>query len=351
MSWFLAYFVATIQLVASVQYSVEVLELSPVPVLSYLDGNSAFQQIFNPSFIVASSATRGVSGIVARSQNCSADIGGKCVFCSGQGPQASVLTFSPFVDNAPTPVTAASVIFSPEPGNPLEKYGTEDPRIAFDEKTGTYHMFYTCYGESKGSADGSVLLCQAISTNPTDPSSWRRLGPVFPSIQDSKSASLLIRDSPPHYLFWGAGQIRVAMSDDPNTWPNEGDLFITPRADMFDSLGVESGPPPLKLSTGDYLFIYNSWSKGWPNDPASGYNPSFVILNGSNPASIVQRGSAPFLSPTLPWQRGETPYTCNAPRVVFVEAAIATGNTDEFRIFFGGADATVGEAIIKVNLS
>jgi hypothetical protein len=49
----------------------------------------------------------------------------------------SVLTFSPFVDNAPTPVTAASVIFSPEPGNPLEKYGTEDPRIAFDEKTGT----------------------------------------------------------------------------------------------------------------------------------------------------------------------------------------------------------------------
>ncbi len=75
-------------------------------------------------------------------------------------------------------------------------------------------------------------------------------------LQDSKSASLLIRDSPPHYLFWGAGQIRVAMSDDPNTWPNEGDLFITPRADMFDSLGVESGPPPLKLSTGDYLFMY-----------------------------------------------------------------------------------------------
>jgi hypothetical protein len=34
--------------------------------------------------------------------------------------------------------------------------------------------------------------------------------------------------------------------------------FITTRADHFDTDLVESGPPPLKLADGNYLFFYNS---------------------------------------------------------------------------------------------
>ena len=44
------------------------------------------------------------------------------------------------------------------------------------------------------------------------------------------------------------------------------------------------------------------------------------------------------------------PYTCNVARVVFVEAAKQVG-VDEFQIFFGGSDAVVGQATIKVTMS
>jgi predicted GH43/DUF377 family glycosyl hydrolase len=46
---------------------------------------------------------------------------------------------------------------------------------------------------------------------------------------------------------------------------------------------------------------------------------------------------------------GKSPYTCNAPNVVFLEAAYPLDN-DQFRVFFGGADATIGTADIQINI-
>jgi len=45
---------------------------------------------------------------------------------------------------------------------------------------------------------------------------------------------------------------------------------------------VESGPPPLLLSSGDYLFFYNSAELGWP-DEGTAYHPGWVILDGKDP--------------------------------------------------------------------
>eukprot|EP01105_Mastigella_eilhardi_P025331 TRINITY_DN6866_c0_g1_i2.p1 TRINITY_DN6866_c0_g1~~TRINITY_DN6866_c0_g1_i2.p1 ORF type:complete len:241 (-),score=40.28 TRINITY_DN6866_c0_g1_i2:98-820(-) len=236
-------------------------------------------------------------------------------------------------------VSEDTVVFGPQSGNSMETYGTEDPRIAND--THLFYMFYTCYGAS------DVLMCLATTADPAS-SRWTRHGAVFPELQGSKSGALLIRDQPPNYLYWGAGEIRVAASDDPLVWPSAGgDMFLQPRANMFDSMGVESGPPPLKLQDGNYFFIYNSWNLTWPSDPTSQYHPAWVVLDKKDPTVIVQRASEPFLYPTLAWEQGVAPYTCNAPRVLFVEGAVACGN-DVFRIFFGGADAVVGTAIIKV---
>lgn len=53
------------------------------------------------------------------------------------------------------------------------------------------------------------------------------------------------------------------------------------------------------------------------------------------------------ISYLLTVQIGKAPYTCNAPSVVFLEAAHPLGN-DRFRVFFGGADAVVGSAVIEV---
>lgn len=62
-----------------------------------------------------------------------------------------------------------------------------------------------------------------------------------------------------------------------------GEIFIETREDHFDSKLVESGPPPLQLSNGDYLFFYNSATLGWPDEEGSAYHPGWVILDGTDP--------------------------------------------------------------------
>ena len=123
--------------------------------------------------------------------------------------------------------------------------------------------------------------------------------------------------------------------------------MIQVRTDNFDSQLVESGPPPLELINGDLLFFYNSAQIGWPKDLTTTYNVGWVILDGIDPTIIKARSSVPLLSPINAWEQGNTPYACNAPNVVFLEAAYSLGN-DKFQVFFGGADATIGSAIIEV---
>jgi predicted GH43/DUF377 family glycosyl hydrolase len=113
-------------------------------------------------------------------------------------------------------------------------------------------MMYTAYNGS------SILLSLAKTKNPFDRNSWTKLGPVFLGYQNSKSVAILIRKESPHYLYWGDSDIRVTKSNNISSWPTIGDIFLSPRPNSFDSKLVESGPPPLLLSNGNYLFIYNS---------------------------------------------------------------------------------------------
>lgn len=49
---------------------------------------------------------------------------------------------------------------------------------------------------------------------------------------------------------------------------------------------------------------------------------------------------------------GIAPYACNAPNVVFLEAAHPVhGKRDHFKVYFGGSDATIGSAVIAVTVS
>ncbi len=74
-----------------------------------------------------------------------------------------------------------------------------------------------------------------------------------------------------------SGEIRLFLTQLPRI--NKGNLavfnsrfeyrtvkpLIEVRKDKFDSELVESGPPPVKLSDGNYFFIYNSARKGFPS--------------------------------------------------------------------------------------
>jgi len=312
-------------------YDVTAIRSSDVPILSSLLLTSQFEQTFNPSWIEAQKGTNFRSGLLIRSQNCSSPIG-DCVHCSGPRERASVLTFSEYKNGQFSSLTKNSIVFGPN--SIVDTFGTEDPRVAFNKHDSLYYLFYTAYNGS------GIELSLAVSPDPTSSRLWTRLGPIF-HLQGSKSGALLIRDTPPHYLFWGDSMIRVTKSSDPKKWTSIGDPFLKPRPDSWDSQLVESGPPPLKLSTGDYIFFYNSADKDIT------YHPAWVILDKDDPSKILQRASVPLLTPTLAWETGVAPFTCNVANVIFLEAAYPLGN-DKFMVFYGGADAVVGSAVVTV---
>lgn len=277
----------------SLTYDVVLLQRDSTPILSYLvQNNSVYKQVFNPTWMPASPATNNRKGLIIRTQDCDYKEEG-CVFCGGSAQKASLMTFSENIDGKFSPITADSIVFTPSTF--ADSWGTEDPRMVYNQKDSFYYMMYTAYNGS------SILLSLARSKNPTDRNSWDRLGPVFPNYQNSKSGAILIRDSPPHYLFWGDSDIRVTKSNDITKWDSIGEIFLSPRADHFDSRLVESGPPPLLLTNGDYLFIYNSAEKGWPEDPKTAYHVGWVILDGKDPTIIKQRSEKPLMGPEYSW--------------------------------------------------
>ena len=346
------------------RYGATLLSLDAAPSISFLGNTSTFPQSFNPTWVAPSAATGGATGLLVRSQNCTASAPGKCIACSGGGRMASVIAFAKLLsnDNASSTVPpsfskvdAASVVFMPHDAN--DDLGTEDPRIHLDPITGVYYLFYTCYNSGRTSPPiPRVTLCLATTRDPTSPSGggWTRHGPLGFG-DNSKSAALAFgygrpgADRGEHLLFWGSGAIRLSRSRNLTDWPDHrGQPFLTNTT--FGNPNVEVGPPPMRLSTGDYILFHNSWSDRFPAPP--GYEPAWVVLAADDLSRIVSRAPAPLWSPAAaPWMSGEKPALCNVPNVAFVTAAHPMDQPDVFRLYFGGADAVVGSAVVRIATS
>lgn len=304
LSMIIAVIVVSLVVVEAFNYQVTVSQRDTSPILAYIDKTSVYQQIFNPTWIEPTPLTNGKGGLLARTQNCDSPVDAeKCTFCGGSQDKASILTYSEQkADGSFTVVDENSVVFGPSDNT--DSWGTEDPRMKFNPHDNLYYMFYTAYNGS------AIFLNLATSTNPTQAgSSWSKLGPVFPSEQNSKSAALLVpekkSEEDKYYLFWGDHDIRVTSSSDPKTWADIGTILISPREDHFDSKLVESGPPPLLLSTGDYLFFYNSAEIGWPDDTNTAYHVGYLILDGKDPTQIKVRSETPLMGPEYSWEKGK----------------------------------------------
>jgi len=246
-------------------------------------------------------------------------------------------------------ISEADVVI--EPSGPSEAYGTEDPRIAFREKTGDYYLLYSAV------QDNPVVsrLALAITKTPAVKDSWKRYGPLFPNESWTKSGALLIRDGfpGPHYLFYGDSKLEIATSTDLLTWTTQPNKLIETRSDHFDSALVESGPMPLPLSDGNYLFIYNSARDGYPSKKPGWslqYNVGWLILDKTDPTKIIERSEVPLFGPDLGWEKGDAPYLGLTPNVVFLEGWISIGK-DTFLVFYGGADSVMGAGLITVTIT
>jgi predicted GH43/DUF377 family glycosyl hydrolase len=369
------------QILSRARYTASLVSFDSQPVVSFLGGNSGFLFAFNPSWIAASDATAGREGLLVRVQNCSATgtnpdgsawnflqncgVGKDSGHCSG-GPggtrgspgSASRLAFGQLLANGTFGhIGEDSVVFGPH--NASDARGTEDPRMVYDSALKLYWLLYTCYGRG-----GGVELCLASARDPTRVGAaggWVRHGPVGVG-SGSKSGALLLSATPadpktPHVLIWGAGEISITTSASvTGPWAPSVPFM---NSTVWGNRKVEAGPPPLQLSDGNLIFFHNSWRNASASrgELADVYEPAWVVLNGSSPSQILARAPEPLWRPSKePWMTGHPstaalPVACNTPEVAFVEAAHpVAGATDSFRLFFGGADAVVGTAVVHIAL-
>jgi len=177
----------------------------------------------------------------------------------------------------------------------------------------------------------------------------------------SKSGSLLINPygNNTSLLFYGDSTLvqglELATTTDLINYKKVPGIWLPTRKDKFDSFLVEGGPPPLKLSNGNYLYLYNSARSGF-NSSKPGYNfqynIGFCILDGTDPTKIIQRSNVPILTPTLPWETGHSTTGLKlTPNVVFVQSMIPLSKKDTFLIFYGAADSVIGAAEISVTVN
>jgi len=147
----------------------------------------------------------------------------------------------------------------------------------------------------------------------------------------------------------------MAKSNDLKKWDILPGLYIQTRKDKFDSELVESGPHPLKLSDGNYLFLYNSARCCVPSIKPNWniqYNVGYLILDGKDPTKILERSETPIYSPELAWEVGVGPYLGLTPNVVFVEGWERYKNQNNtFVAYYGAADSVMGAFKISVTKS
>jgi predicted GH43/DUF377 family glycosyl hydrolase len=219
----------------------------------------------------------------------------------------------------------------------------------------TYYLFYTAYN---GLPELALATCPANS-DPRIKKNWKLHGKVFPKRPGwCKSATLYIPNNDTSYLFYHEiGRIYVASTSDFINYKELNKTLLEYRPDKFDSFIVETGPEPLQLSDGNFLFLYNSAAEEIiPNKRPNWktiYRLGFIILDKNNPLNILYRSEQPILSPLLPWEKcdnsaGKYADVGLSPDVIFANGWKKTG-VDKFLLTYQGCDTFIGLAEVTVS--
>lgn len=227
--------------------------------------------------------------------------------------------------------------------------GLEDPRVV--EIDHTYYLTYTGYNLR------DAQLCLATST---DLIHWKRHGVILPAYHGTwntkwtKSGAILPQKVNGKWWMYYLGtktdsdgndrdDMGVASSTDLLHWADATSAPVLPRRPgAFDSRVMEPGPAPVMTEAGILLF-YNG------ADDALVYGPGWVLFDKDDPRRVVARAGAPFIAPTLIWEK-----VGNVPNVIFFEGAVlnsVSGNTLQFTGYYGGADKYVGAMRIEAIVS
>jgi predicted GH43/DUF377 family glycosyl hydrolase len=228
--------------------------------------------------------------------------------------------------------------------------GIEDARVV--QISGTYYLTYTSYDLH------SAQLCLATST---DLIHWQRKGVILPAYrgtwntQWTKSGAIVPEKIGGKWWMYYLGTRKdpdgqprdymgLASSSDLLHWKDATQKpVLDRRPGAFDSRVMEPGPAPT-LTPAGILLLYNG------ADDHLVYGPGWVLFDRDDPSRVIARAEAPFLVPTLDWEKNG-----NVPNVIFLEGAVPkskneTNNGLELIGYYGAADKVIGGADIRITV-
>ena len=204
----------------------------------------------------------------------------------------------------------------------------------------------------------SAVTKVVMSKTPEVEASWLRVNRTGDPGFDAKSTATLVRDTPPHFQFTGTGTVLSWQSEDLLHWTKP-QVAIAGRPGAFDPGYCEAGAPPALLSDGNYFGTYDTIiNAGQPG--RHGWAAGWVVLNGSDPRQVVQRGDEPLVAPTMPWEL-QTPPQWNwtqavseggVPMIGATNGLMPLGNasgTDAFVAWACASDSVVEAFVVRVS--
>jgi predicted GH43/DUF377 family glycosyl hydrolase len=151
-----------------------------------------------------------------------------------------------------------------------------------------------------------------------------------------------------YWMYWGEGEIHLAISDDLVHWTplqganGEPSVVMRTRRGRFDSGLPEVGPPPVLTKNGVVLLYNGKNADGPGNDPAvtpGTYSVGQALFAAGDPAKLLARTEKPFFQPELPWERSGQ----YAAGTTFAEGLVWFH--DRWFLYYGCADSRVGVAM------
>jgi predicted GH43/DUF377 family glycosyl hydrolase len=211
-----------------------------------------------------------------------------------------------------------------------EQWALEDPRIVWLEEEGRYAVTYVSFSQ------GGPLVSLATTT---DFRTFTRYGALVPP--EDKDACLFPRRFGGRFALIHRPMIReeahiwISFSPDLKHWGDHRVLIHT-RPGWWDSRRVGLGAQPIETLDG-WLILYHG-----VRSTAAGaiYRVGLALLDLEEPWRIIRRSDEWVLGPREPYER-----LGDVPDVVFPTGAILDRNANEFRLYYGAADSTVGLAL------
>ncbi|GAA1721230.1 glycoside hydrolase family 130 protein [Isoptericola hypogeus] len=232
-------------------------------------------------------------------------------------------------------------ILSPE--HDYERFGCEDPRIAFID--GTYYLTYTGWDRT------SAQLCLATST---DLHTWTKHGPLFEDFDTfatvdprghawSKAGVIVpFRIQGKWWMYFGEGAIYWATSDDLISWTpgtSQDEPMYEPTPGSFDRDLVEIGTSPVLTDNGLLLMLTNGAVRHVYDDHVDvDYRCGQVVIDPAEPTKVLARTQEPWLAP----QTYEDTHGL-VSNVTFVEGLVKFRG--RWLAYYGQSDTTLAVAV------